>query len=81
MVAAAVGAGRDLDERLEALTDAGVDMICVDSGHGYSQYIMDAIKKVKTIAPDVILMAGNIATYDGAKGMIECGVDIIRVGM
>ena len=42
---------------------------------------MDAIKKVRQIAPDIILMAGNVATYDGARGMIECGADIIRVGM
>lgn len=81
LAAAAVGAGSDLEERVQALVDAEVDMICVDSGHGHSQYIIEAIKLIKEKYPQIVVMAGNVATYDGAKALIDSGVDILRVGV
>jgi IMP dehydrogenase len=80
-VAAAVGAGSDLEQRMQSLSAAKVDLVCVDSGHGHSKYIIDAIKFIKKQYPDIILMGGNVATYDGAKALIDAGVDILRVGM
>ncbi|MFC1646719.1 IMP dehydrogenase [Patescibacteria group bacterium] len=81
LVAAAVGAGSDLEDRLLALVNASVDMVVVDSSHGYSKYIIDIVKKVKKTYPNMPIMAGNVATYDGAKAMIKAGADCIRVGM
>lgn len=82
LVAAAIGAGADMAERVKALVAAGVDMIVVDSGHGHSTYIMDCVKHIKKAYKDkVVVMAGNVATYDGAKAMIKAGADVIRVGM
>jgi len=82
LVAAAIGAGTDMQERVKALVGAGVDMIVVDSGHGHSTYIMDCVKYIKKNYKDkVVVMAGNVATYDGGKAMIKAGADVIRVGM
>jgi IMP dehydrogenase len=81
LVAAAIGAGADMHERVKALVDAGVDMIIVDSGHGHSTYIMDCVKYIKKTHKGVVVMAGNVATFEGAKAMIKAGADVIRVGM
>jgi IMP dehydrogenase len=82
MVAAAIGAGSDMQERVKALVDAGVDMIVVDSGHGHSQFIMECVKHIKKqYKGKVIVMAGNVATYEGAKDLIKAGADILRVGV
>jgi IMP dehydrogenase len=81
LVSAAVGAGADLDERIASLINAGVDVICVDSSHGYSKFIMGIVSDIKKKYPHLVLMAGNVATFDGARGMSEAGADIIRVGM
>jgi IMP dehydrogenase len=81
LAAAAVGPGNDLEERVNALVKAKADCIVVDSGHGYTKFIIDAVKLIKNLHPDLPVMAGNVATYDGAKALIEAGADIIRVGM
>lgn len=82
LVAAAIGAGSDMQERVKALVDAEVDMIVVDSGHGHSKYIMDAVKFIKkNYKNKVVVMAGNVATYDGAKALMKAGADILRVGV
>lgn len=81
LVGAAVGVGADFDERVEALLSAGVDLLVVDSSHGYSTFVLDAVKKIRVSYKDIPLMAGNIATFDGAKALAEAGADIIRVGM
>lgn len=82
LVAAGVGAGKDLEERVKALVEAEVDMIVVDSGHGHSAYIMDAVRFIrKNFGKKVVIMAGNVATYDGAKALIKAGADILRVGV
>jgi IMP dehydrogenase len=64
LVGAAVGAGADLQERVKALVEAGADVIVVDSGHGYSKYIMDAVKTIKKMYPKQAVMAGNVATAE-----------------
>lgn len=81
LVAAAIGAGADMQERVKALVEAEVDMIVVDSGHGHSTYIQDAVKYIKKNHKGVVVMAGNVATYGGAKSLIAAGADILRVGV
>lgn len=81
LVGAAVGSGTDLKERTEALVKAGVDVICIDSGHGHTKYMIDAVKYIKSRYPKQVVMAGNISTYDGAKALIKAKTDILRVGM
>ena len=80
LVGAAVGTGSDLEERIQLLTQAGVDVIVVDSGHGFTEFIINAVKKIKMLT-DLPVMAGNIATQEGAEALIEAGADILRVGM
>ncbi len=80
-IGAAIGANKGFEERAEALVDAGVSIICIDSAHGYADFIIEAIKYIKRRFPTVDIMAGNVATYDGAKGLVEAGADSIRVGM
>ena len=80
--AAAIGSGADMHDRVKALVAAGVDLIVVDSGHGHSQYIIDAVKFIKkNYKGKVVVMAGNVATYEGAKDLIKAGADILRVGV
>ncbi len=81
IVGAAVGAGADLEERIEALLKAGVDAIVVDSGHGHSQFILDAIKLCKKKSKTVTVIGGNVATAEGAKAVIAAGADAVRVGV
>lgn len=78
---AAIGAGNGLVERVDKLVKAGVDVIVVDSGHGHTSFIMDATSYIKKKYPKVILMSGNVSTYEGAKALIKVGADILRVGM
>jgi len=81
LVGAAVGVGTDLEERTDALIAAGVDLLCVDSSHGHSKFVIDAVLTIRKKHPHIPLMAGNVATYDGTRALIEAGADIIRVGM
>lgn len=80
-VGAAIGASAGSLERAEAIVKAGVHVIVVDSAHGYADYIIDTIKTLKQRFPEVEIIAGNIATYEGAKALIEAGADGLRVGM
>ncbi|MBD3403012.1 IMP dehydrogenase, partial [candidate division GN15 bacterium] len=79
-VAAAVGVG-DLEERAELLHNAGVDMLVVDSSHGHSQGVIDAVGRIKKLYSDLPVMAGNIATSEGAKALADAGADTIKVGI
>ncbi len=81
LVGAAVGVGKGHQARVEALVKARVDIIVVDSAHGYAKPIIEIIVWIKKKFPKVQVMGGNIATYDGAKAMIAAGVDSLRVGM
>lgn len=81
LVGAAVGVGTDFDARVDALMKAKVDVLVVDSGHGYTKFVIDAVKSIKKKYPRMPVMAGNIATYDAARALISAGADILRVGM
>jgi IMP dehydrogenase len=80
-VAAAVGAGADLDDRCRALVAAKVDVLCLDSSHGHSEVVMGAAARIRKLFPDVPLIAGNVATYEGARDLIALGVDAVKVGI
>ncbi len=80
-VAAAVGVGRDGLLRAEALLDAGVDVIVVDTAHGHSRGVMEAVGAVKTLSNRAQVIAGNVATAEGAKALLDCGADAIKVGI
>ncbi len=81
LVGAAVGVSTGFEERVEALIKAGVSVLVVDSAHGYALPVINAIKTIKKKFPKVDIIAGNIATYDGAEALIKAGADGLRVGM
>jgi len=80
-VGAAVGASRADLARATLLVDAGVDMIVVDTAHGHSQGVLDAITRVRERFPDIQLMGGNVGTVEGARALVERGVDAVKVGV
>ncbi|MCW7754169.1 IMP dehydrogenase [Desulfobotulus sp. H1] len=80
-VGAAVGVGADMMERTEALIKAGVDVLCIDTSHGHSKNVMDAVRTIKAAFPKCQLIAGNVATGKGAEALIEAGVDAVKVGI
>ncbi len=79
--AAAVGVGEDGFERAERLIDAGVDLLVVDTAHGHSARVLEAVGRVKKLSNSVRIMAGNVATYDGTKALIDAGADAVKVGI
>ncbi len=79
-VGAAVGI-LDREERIEALIAAGADVICIDTSHGHSKGVLDAVRSTKANFPNCELIAGNVATAEGAKALIEAGVDAVKVGV
>ena len=80
LVGAAVGSSPGYESRVEALLAAGVDVIVVDSAHGYAKKVIETVKYIKAHY-DVEVMAGNVATADGAQALIDAGADALRVGM
>lgn len=80
-VGAAVGVGPDVEERLERLTKAGIDLIVVDTAHGHSQSVLDKVKDIKSRYPNLELMAGNVATSAATLDLIKAGADAIKVGV
>ncbi len=80
-VGAAVGVGPDRDARVEALVNAGVDVIAVDSAHGHAQAVVDSVPAIKGQFPEIEIIAGNVATAEGAKTLAEAGADAIKVGV
>jgi IMP dehydrogenase len=81
LVAAAVGVGEELEDRLEMLMDANVDALVVDTAHGHSASVLKAIRRIKMIAPDLPLLAGNVVTAQGVQALIEAGADAVKVGV
>ncbi len=81
LCAAAIGVTGDVLERAAALVEANVDVLVLDSAHGHSKGILDTVKKVKKKFPDVDLIAGNVATAEGAKALIDAGADAVKVGI
>ncbi len=80
-VAAAVGVTGDVLDRVALLTQAGVDAIVIDTAHGHSKGVLDALAKVKKEYPDLDVVVGNIATADAAKMLVEAGADGVKVGI
>src|SRR5438270_12621997 len=80
-VAAAIGAAGDFMERAHELARRKVDVIAIDSAHGHSQRVMDAVKAVKSRFPEVGVLAGNVASFEGARDLIALGADGIKVGI
>ncbi|MBS4023264.1 MAG: IMP dehydrogenase [Dethiobacter sp.] len=81
LAAAAVGVGSDTMERVQALVKAGVDVIVVDTAHGHSVGVLNTVEKIKKKYPDVEVVAGNVATGEGARDLIEAGADAVKVGV
>lgn len=80
-VGAAVGPTADMEARMEALIKAGVDVVVIDTAHGHSQGVIDAVKRAKTMFPGCEIIAGNIATAEAAEALIKAGADGIKVGI
>ena len=80
-VAAGVGVTGDLMERVDALYKAGVDAIIIDTAHGHSKGVIDALKNVKSTYPDLQVVVGNIATKEAAKALADAGADAVKVGI
>jgi IMP dehydrogenase len=80
-VGAAVGVGEGTDERIEALVAAGVDVLLIDTSHGHSKGVIDRVKKTRKNYPKLQIVAGNIATAEGAKDLAKAGADAVKVGI
>ncbi|MEA3297300.1 MAG: IMP dehydrogenase [candidate division Zixibacteria bacterium] len=80
-VAAAIGVSSDIEERTAEIVNAGVDMLAIDSSHGHSEGVISAVKRIKNRYSEVPLIAGNVATADGARALIDAGADCIKVGI
>ena len=80
-VAAATTVGDDGFARTEALVDAGVDLVVVDTAHGHSARVGEAVSRIKSLSNSIQVMAGNVATKDGAQSLIDAGADAIKVGI
>ena len=78
---AAIGVGADTDARAAALVEAGVDVIVVDTAHGHSQSVIDRVEKTRKDYPDIQIIAGNIATADAARALVDVGADGLKVGI
>ncbi|OEG71381.1 inosine-5'-monophosphate dehydrogenase [Candidatus Endomicrobiellum trichonymphae] len=81
LAGAAIGITKDMLERVKALIDANVDVLVVDTAHGHSKGVLDAVKKIKETFPQEQVIAGNIATAEAAQDLIKAGVDAIKVGI
>lgn len=81
VVGAAVGVTNDMLQRVAALVEVGVDVICIDTAHGHSSGVLEAVRRVKKHFPDLQVIGGNVATGAGAKALVEAGVDAVKVGV
>jgi IMP dehydrogenase len=80
-VGAAVGTGYDTDDRVDALVEAGVDVLIVDTSHGHSKGVIDRVAKIKSQYPDLQVIGGNIVTADAAEALVKAGADGVKVGI
>jgi IMP dehydrogenase len=80
-VGAAIGPGKDREERAEALIKAGVDVLVIDTAHGHSKDVLDAVRDIKENFPDCQIIAGNVATKEGVLDLIKAGADAVKVGV
>ena len=80
-IAAAIGVGGDVGLKAEALLDAGIDVLVVDTAHGHQDRMLDALKVVRALDPTVPVVAGNVVTADGVNDLIAAGADVVKVGV
>jgi IMP dehydrogenase len=80
-VGAAVGVTQDTLDRVDALVESGVDVITIDTAHGHSEGVLQKVKEIREAYPDLNLIAGNIATKDAAKALVDAGANIVKVGV
>ena len=80
-VAAAIGVTSDVEDRVEALLDAKADVLVIDTAHGHSEGVLETIRRLRKAFPHLELIAGNVATYDATKALIEAGVSAVKVGI
>ena len=81
LVGAAIGVTADVLDRVAALVEAGADVLCLDSAHGHSRNILECVMRIKSLYPDVQLVAGNVATAEGTRALIEAGADCVKIGI
>ncbi|QSO49617.1 IMP dehydrogenase [Alicyclobacillus mengziensis] len=81
LVGAAVSTSADMYQRVEALINAGVDVLVIDTAHGHSAKVLQAIREVRNLYPDVQLVAGNVATAEATQALIDAGVNAVKVGI
>ncbi len=81
LVGAALGVGPSIESNAEKLLQAGVDVVVIDSAHGHSKGVLDAVRRVKSAFPQLQVIAGNVATGEGTKALIEAGADGVKVGI
>ena len=81
LAGAAVGVTADLTQRVAALVEAGVDIISIDTAHGHSKGVLDAVRLIKQQYPNLDVMAGNVATAAGARALADAGADVVKVGV
>ena len=81
LVGAAIGVTPDVLDRVAALVEAGADVLCLDSAHGHSRNILECVMRIKSLYPDVQLVAGNVATAEGTRALIEAGADCVKIGI
>ena len=81
VVGAAVGVTHDMVERITALRKMSVDVVCIDTAHGHSKGVLDAVRLAKKEFPDLDVIGGNVATGEGAKALVEAGADGVKVGI
>ena len=81
VVGAAVGVTNDVMERIEALVKVSVDVVAVDTAHGHSKGVLDAVKRIKKAFPELQIIGGNVATGEGAKALVDAGADGVKVGV
>ena len=78
---AAIGVTPDVMDRVAALVEAGADVLALDSAHGHSLNVLESVKRIKSLYPDVQIIAGNVATAEGTRALIEAGADCIKIGI
>ncbi|MBU9721501.1 MULTISPECIES: IMP dehydrogenase [Bacillaceae] len=81
IVGAAVGVGGDSDTRTKALVEAGIDVLVIDTAHGHSKGVIDKVREVREQYPDLNIIAGNVATAEATRDLIEAGANIVKVGI
>lgn len=81
LVGAAVGVGPDLETRIELMTARGLDVVVIDTAHGHTLGVIQAIRRIKAVAPDLPVIAGNVVTAEGTLALIEAGADAVKVGV